>query len=221
MSIIKTDKYVIYNEDCFSKIKQFPENYFDLVLTDPPYGINLTPQREDGQFKGTKVVNDDNLDWLEGFVEDIYRVSKNVACVFCGWQKIDVFKNAFEKKFLVKNILIWDKDWFGMGNNYRPNYEMILLLCKTNVTTKSKNKSNLLKYRRMSSQKMTHSCEKPVALLKDLIEELSDSGEIVFDPLMGSGSCGIASVELDRKFVGIEIDKKYYDSAKSRLEELK
>jgi site-specific DNA-methyltransferase (adenine-specific) len=150
--------------------------------------------------------------------------SKEIAIdsnVFCGWQKIDVFKSAFEKKFLVKNILIWDKDWFGMGNNYRPNYEMILLLCKTNVTTKSKNKSNLLKYRRMSSQKMTHSCEKPVALLKDLIEELSNSGEIVFDPFMGSGSCGVASVELDRKFVGIEIDQKYYDITKSRLEEVK
>ena len=124
---------------------------------------------------------------------------------------------AFEEKFIVKNILIWNKDWFGMGNNYRPNYELILLLCKTNIQTKSKNKSNILTYRRLSPQKLLHSCEKPVKLLEDLIYELSEEGDIVLDTFMGSGSTGEASLNLKRKFIGIELDTTYFEIANQRI----
>lgn len=199
-------------------MKKIPDESIDLVVTDPPYGINLTPQREKGKFRDTKVLNDNNLDWLPKYVQELHRVTKNVACVFCGWQNIDKFKIEFEKMFTIKNVLIWNKDWFGMGNNYRPNYEMILLLCKTNVKTKSNNKSNILTYRRKSPQKMTHSCEKPVILLQDLITELSNEGDIILDTFMGTGSCGEATITNNRKFVGIELDDTYFEIAKQRIE---
>ena len=204
--------------DCLELMKNIEDGSIDLVITDPPYGINLTPQRENGKFKNTKVINDDNLNWLSTLVDELYRVSKNTVCIFCGWQTIDKFKLAFEKKFIVKNILVWNKDWFGMGNNYRPNYELILLLCKTNVKTKSKNKSNILTYRRLSPQKMKHSCEKPIPLLEDLILELSDENNIILDCFMGSGSTGEACLCNNRKFIGVEIDEKYFNIAKDRIE---
>lgn len=205
--------------DCLELMKKIPNESIDMILTDPPYGINLTPQREDGKFKNTVVLNDDNLHWLDNCVCELHRISKNVVCVFCGWQKIDVFKQAFEKMFIIKNILVWDKDWFGMGNNYRPNYELCLLCCKTNVVTKSKNKSNILKYRRISPTKLVHSCEKPVALLEDLISELSDEDEIVLDPFMGSGSTCVAAVNTNRHYIGFELDEKYFQIACDRLDE--
>lgn len=114
-------------------------------------------------------------------------------------------------------MLIWDKDWFGMGNNYRPNYEICFLCCKTNVTTKSKNKGNILKYRRVSPQKMVHSCEKPISLLEDLITELTNEGDTVFDCFMGSGSTGVACVNTNRNFIGIELDPNYYQIATERI----
>ena len=207
----------IWHGDCLELMKNIPDKSIDLIVTDPPYGIDLTPQRENGKFKNIKVINDDNLDWLEQFVEETYRISKNTVCIFCGWQNIDKFKIAFEKKFIIKNILVWNKDWFGMGNNYRPNYELILLCCKTNVISKSKNKSNILTYRRLSSKKMLHSCEKPVPLLEDLIYELSDESNVVLDTFMGSGSTGVACKNLNRKFIGIELDDTYYEIAKNRI----
>lgn len=211
-------KYELFNADCLEQMKNIKDESIDLIITDPPYGIDLTPQRENGKFKRTKVVNDDNLEWLPEVVDHMYRVCKNVACVFCGWQNIDKFKTEFEKKFVVKNVLVWNKDWFGMGNNYRPNYELILLLCKTNIKTKSNNKSNILTYRRLSPQKMRHSCEKPTPLLEDLIIELSDEHDIVLDPFMGSGSTGVACVNTNRNFIGIELDKNYFEIAKERIE---
>lgn len=107
-----------------------------------------------------------------------------------------------------------------MGNNYRPNYELILLLCKTNVKTKSNNKSNILTYRRMSPKKMRHSCEKPVALLEDLITELSDENDIVLDCFMGSGATGEVCVNTNRKFIGIELDDNYFNISKDRISKI-
>lgn len=206
--------------DCLELMKQIPDGSIDLVLTDPPYGIDLTPQRENGKFKNTKVINDNTLEWLPNLVNEMYRVSKNAVLIFCGWQNVDKFKIEFEKRFTVKNILVWDKDWFGMGNNYRPNYELCLLCCKTNVTTKSNNKSNILKYRRIAPQKLLHSCEKPIALLEDLITELSNEGDIVLDPFLGSGSTCVACVNTNRHYIGFELDPQYYDIACKRLEEV-
>lgn len=210
---------ILYCGDCLELMKSIADGSVDLIVTDPPYGINLTPQRESGKFKGTTVLGDDDLSWLPECVDEIHRIAKNAVCVFCGWQKVDIFKREFEKRFTVKNILVWDKDWFGMGNNYRPNYELCLLCCKTNITTKSKNKSNILKYRRLSPAKMLHSCEKPVALLEDLILELSEPRDVVLDPFMGSGSTGVACVNTGRKFIGIELDAGYFEIAKKRIDD--
>ena len=219
MEVIK-DKYKLYQGDCLEVMDELIKDdvKVDMILTDPPYGIDLTPQREIGKFKNTKVINDNNLYWLPKFVNQIYALTKNTAIIFCAWQNIDKFKIELEKKFTIKNILVWNKDWFGMGNNYRPNYELILLCCKTNITTKSKNKSNILTYRRIPPQKLKHSCEKPVGLLEDLIYELTDENDIVLDSFMGSGSTGVACLNTNRKFIGIELDENYFNIACDRLE---
>ena len=219
MEVIK-DRYKLYQGDCLEVMDELIKDdvKVDMILTDPPYGIDLTPQRENGKFKNTKVINDNNLCWLPKFVNQIYALTKNTAIIFCAWQNIDKFKIELEKKFTIKNILVWNKDWFGMGNNYRPNYELILLCCKTNITTKSKNKSNILTYRRIPPQKLKHSCEKPVGLLEDLIYELTDENDIVLDSFMGSGSTGVACLNTNRRFIGIELDEKYFTIAYTRLE---
>nr|DAE61980.1 MAG TPA: adenine-specific methyltransferase [Caudoviricetes sp.] len=219
MKVIK-DRYKLYQGDCLEVMDELIKDdvKVDMILTDPPYGIDLTPQRENGKFKNTKVINDNNLCWLPKFVNQIYALTKNTAIIFCAWQNIDKFKIELEKKFTIKNILVWNKDWFGMGNNYRPNYELILLCCKTNITTKSKNKSNILTYRRIPPQKLKHSCEKPVGLLEDLIYELTDENDIVLDSFMGSGSTGVACLNTNRRFIGIELDEKYFTISYTRLE---
>jgi site-specific DNA-methyltransferase (adenine-specific) len=219
MEVIK-DRYKLYQGDCLEVMDELIKDdvKVDMILTDPPYGIDLTPQRENGKFKNTKVINDNNLWWLPKFVNQVYALTKNTAIIFCAWQNIDKFKIELEKKFIIKNILVWNKDWFGMGNNYRPNYELILLCCKTNITTKSKNKSNILTYRRIPPQKLKHSCEKPVGLLEDLIYELTDENDIVLDSFMGSGSTGVACLNTNRRFIGIELDEKYFTIAYTRLE---
>ena len=64
------DRFQLFKGDCLEVMKEFPNCSIDLTITDPPYGIDLTPQRENGKFKNTKVINDDNLDWLPKLVDD-------------------------------------------------------------------------------------------------------------------------------------------------------
>ena len=211
----------LFKGDCLEVMGKLIERgvKVDMVLTDPPYGINLMPQRKGSKYKGEKILNDNSLEWLPKFSEQIYQLTKNVAVVFCSWQQIDVFKSELQKKFTIKNILVWNKKWIGLGGNYRPNYELIILACKKNIKTKSKNKSNILEYRKLSPSKTRHSCEKPIDLLEDLLVELTNEGDLILDCFMGSGSTGVACMNTNRKFIGIELDDNYFEIAKKRIEE--
>ena len=209
----------IYNEDCLEGMKLIDDESIDLIVTDPPYGINLTPQRGGSKFKNTKVINDNNLEWLPEIVKQYYRMLKpnSAGYIFCNWQNYGIFKQSFEKQFTIKNCIVWNKDWFGMGNNWRPNHEFILLITNGKFQTKSNNKSNILTCRRASPQKLTHSCEKPVKLLEELITESSDEGDIVLDSFTGTGSLPLAAINTNRNYIGFELDKQYCDIANERI----
>ena len=77
---------------------------------------------------------------------------------------------------------------------------------------------NLLEINNILGGKKTHPTEKPVELNKIFIENSSNEGDVVFDPFMGTGSCGVACKELNRDFIGIEIDERYFKIAKERIE---
>ena len=206
--------------DCFSVMQEMEDGSVDLTITDPPYGIDFTSPRETSKFHGTRIINDDNLDWLPMWAELVYKVSKNIVVVFTGWSTLGDFQRAFESVgFTLKNVLVWDKMWFGMGHNYRPNYELIMLLCKTNFTIEANNKSNILSHRRIAPTKLLHSCEKPLSLLMELISDLSKPGDIILDCFMGSGSTGVAAMKTNRDFIGIEIDPHYFSIAGQRIME--
>lgn len=211
----------IYHGDCLELMKDIPDKSIDLILTDPPYGINLTPQRSTSKFKNTKVHNDDNLEWLPNVVKEYKRILKpdSVGYIFCNWQTYDIFKQAFEKEFTIKNCIVWNKDWFGMGNNWRPNHEFILVVTNGKFKTKSNNKSNILTYRRISPQKLIHSCEKPIDLLIDIVNESCEPNAVILDTFLGSASTALAAIHTGRFFIGIEKDEHYFNVANNRIKE--
>ena len=209
----------ILQGDCLQVMKDISDKSIDLIVTDPPYGIDLTPQRQNSKFKGEKVLNDNKLDWLPDFAKECARVLKadSVGYIFCNWQNYDVFKQEFQKRFTIKNCIVWDKDWFGMGNNWRPNHEFIMVITNGKFKTKSNNLANIIKQRRVSPQKLVHSCEKPIPLLELIIEESSDIGAVVLDSFAGSGTTAIASLNTGRYFIGIEKDEQYHKIACERV----
>src|SRR5690606_2850838 len=115
--------------DCFILNNEIPDESIDLIVTDPPYGMDF--QSGARKQKERKIANDDNIDWLPEWINQQYRVLKNNsrAYIFCSWHKVDSFKIEIEKAgFLIKNILIWEKPGVGMGyltGGYGGGYEMI------------------------------------------------------------------------------------------------
>ncbi len=200
----------IYNEDWQIGTKRIANNSVDLVVTDPPYGMEF--QSNFRKEKHKSIQNDSNLDWLGGWVKELKRVCKDEAhlYIFCSWHHIDKFKQEVGALFNVKNILIWEKNNTGMGDlegDYAPKYEMILFCSNGQKKLKGGRDSNILKAKRTGN--VNHPTEKPINLISYLIEKSSNKGDLVLDTFAGSCVTAIASRQKDRNCICFEIEKDY------------
>ena len=207
------------NGDCLELMKDIPDGSADLVLTDPPYGIGFKSNHRKEKYN--EIRNDKSLEWLERYISECCRVLKNNSAIycFCSWHNVDVFKQAIEKKFKIKNILIWEKNNTSMGDlkgSYAPKYEMIIFAHKGRKLLNGFRYADIIKAKRTGNK--NHPTEKPVDLLETFIKNSSGENEVVFDGFMGSGSTGVACVNTNRHFIGIELDEGYFKIAKERIE---
>ena len=210
----------IYNENCMDTMKRMKDNSIDPIVTDPPYGMNFRSNHRDQRYDS--IHWDDNLDWLEEWVPECHRVLEESShlYVFCSFHNIDLFKKSLQSFFTIKNILIWEKNNTSMGDlkgDYAPKYEMILYCTKGRRLLNGGRDPNIIRFARTGNK--LHPTQKPVDLISYLIEKSSNKGEVVYDPFMGSGTTAIASYVTERKYIGSEINKEYYDVCQDRLSE--
>lgn len=232
----------LYNNDCLDQFKFIPDNSVDLILTDPPYGINYKSGRQgidrvksvkgEGDIKIRKsyfnsIIGDDVLDltWLK----EAYRVLKNNSAmyVFCHWSKWHILYPEVESLgFKVKNMIVLNKSNHGAGDlagAYASKHELVLYATKgrhellfPNGRSKDVINASVI----FSGNKKLHPNEKPLSWHIPFIENSSKEGDTVLDPFMGSGSCGAAALSLRRKFIGIEKSLEYFKIADNRLSQL-
>jgi site-specific DNA-methyltransferase (adenine-specific) len=208
--------------DAFEVLGQIPDGAVDLVLTDPPYGIDYHSNRRSVWEKLPKFEGDQDLGWLSVFVDEAYRVlagDRHFYC-FCRWDTYHVFHQAISKRFQIKNALVWVKNNHGSGDlagAYAPRYEMVIFASKGRRTLNGKRHPDVLKYATVSSRARKHPVQKPVEMLKLLIEKSTFPDEIVLDPFAGVGSTSLAAVETCRRYLAIEIDERFYREGKEML----
>ena len=126
----------------------------------------------------------------------------------------------FEKYFKLKNIIVWEKNNTSMGDlkgSYAPKHEFILYGHKGRRLRNGFRYADIIKANRTNNK--LHPTQKPIDLLEIFIKQSTNENEIVLDCFMGSGSTGVACVNTGRKFIGIELDKNYFDIASKRIEE--
>lgn len=143
------------NADWRDAVKQLPNECVDLVVTDPPYGMSYQSNMRKEKHK--KIVGDDSLDWLDGWVVELKRLCKPEAhlYIFCSWHKVDEFKQTLQNHFNIKNILIWDKKGFGMGDlegDYAPSYEMVIFCSNGSKKLNGGRDSNILRTVRTNNE---------------------------------------------------------------------
>jgi site-specific DNA-methyltransferase (adenine-specific) len=210
---------MLYNDDCLKVLPTLADNSIDLILTDPPYGMNYKSKRRKEQYD--KINNDNNIDWLYFSLKQFKRILKEDShCyMFCSIHFLSKFIDYSKEHFTLKDILIWEKNNHGSGDltgGYAPKYEFILFLTKGRKELNGKREPNILKYNKTNN--ILHPTQKPTDLLEFLITKSSQEKDLILDSFMGSGSTGVACKNINRNFIGIEMDKNYFDIAKNRIE---
>jgi site-specific DNA-methyltransferase (adenine-specific) len=199
-------------------MKEMEDNSVDLVLTDPPYNINLQPQREI-----TKPIMNDNLDEVEfiKFISDFGLESKRILkndtffICFCGWPTIPEFRSALDKLFYLKSMPIWVKNNFGIGYYTRPQYEPCLLYFNGKPKILKHPISDVWHFDKL--QNPLHSCQKPCEMIEFILKSFTEEGQTIFDPFLGSGTTAVACINTGRNFIGIEKDADYFEIAQRRI----
>lgn len=191
------------NCDCFEEMAKLPDECVDLVLTDPPYGIDYQSNRRVARPKLPKFENDLELSWVEPWVDQVYRVLKDDRHFYCftRYDMYPQFYAAISKRFKVKNCLIWVKNNHGSGDlngSYAPQYKMIIFAVKGKRDLNGPRDADVLCGMNVPSAHRHHATQKPVDVLRQLVEKSTEPNEIVLDPFAGVGSTGFACLDCDR-----------------------
>lgn len=239
----------IYQEDCLSTLKKMKDDSVDLVITSPPYNMNL--RIRNGKYCSRQIVKEistkytefsDNLpiDEYNKLHTQVLRELLRVAdLIFYNIQivtgsKRSIFKMIGEFSDNLKEIIVWDK---GNGQpamqqqvlNRRT--ELILVFEKDYpISRQFRNRGQFkrgtlddlwLIKRGKNVGGQNHGAVFPVELVSTILENFSEEGDIVYDPFMGTGTTAVVAKQLKRKFIGSEISQKYIDIAEERLKNSK
>jgi site-specific DNA-methyltransferase (adenine-specific) len=201
--------------DCLEIMKQYPDKHFDLVVTDPPYGIGVdkTMHKQGGSKYGKAATHkrnyaatnwDSSIPSKECF-DEIFRVSKN-QIIFGGNYFVEYLSNS-------PCWLVWDKN---NGDNGFADCELAWTSFKSAVRLKKYTWNGMIQQDMKNKEERYHPTQKPTALMRWCIEKYSQVGDKILDPFAGSGSTLRAAKDLHRDCVGIEINPTYVDVIKMR-----
>lgn len=211
--------------DVLDFVKTMPDCSVDLIVTDPPYRTISGGQH--GHVSGILVKNDGkvfdyNTIQPEEWMPELYRVLKADRQCYIMTNLLNLERYlalARETGFKLHNLLIWEKNNVTPNGWYMKNCEYVLFLRKGRaVTINHVGSKTVHKFNNILGKNKRHPTEKPVDLMRFYIENSSAEGDIVFDPFMGSGTTGVAAKELNRDFIGCEIDTYYFNIACERID---
>lgn len=210
---------MIYNEDCLEGMKRIPDGSVNLICTDPPYCVGATSNGSKATFGDFNLMRPF---WELSFAEWC-RVLKDGSHVYLctDWRTYPFLYPLVLKYFCVKNLIVWRHGQLRPGNWYRGSHELIIFATKGKSVRQFGGgerdlweiASDVATFRRF------HPAQKPVALMEQMIKNSSSEGQTVLDPFMGSGSTGIACVNLNRKFIGFELEEQFFRVAEKRIGE--
>lgn len=224
----------LYNMDCREYLKTLPDKSIDLILTDPPYKLDIrgagTLMRNDAICH--HLTNRELMPMSDGFdmgiLDEFTRVLKKINLyIWCSKAQIPALLNYFvtERKCNYQ-LITWHKaNPIPVSNNrYLLDTEYILFFRQKGVrvggTFDTKHTYYVQSADRKLKKKYDHPTIKPVNILKNLILNSSNEGDTILDPYAGTGSTGVACKELKRNFIGCEISEKHYKTMVSRLKEI-
>lgn len=225
--------------DCLDRMKEIQYKSVDAIICDPPFNIvekigkNIHLFRQASKQADTSIsaesmafdIGFDQISWLEVASKRLKKGGNFL--IFNDWENLgDIAKEARRIGLKVKMIGHWQKtnpcpaEW---GRRFVAGREYYIHLTNggrnTFNTDKPHNGCFEMPLTRPSEKVCgKHPNQKPIKLMSEIIEVLTNAGDLVLDPFMGSGTTGVACVNLNRNFIGIELDEGYFNIAQERIQ---
>lgn len=207
---------VLYCTDCLDIMEKLPEESIDLVLTDPPYGVGVNKMgfsneggKQFGRAKAKKnyFKNYNDKKISKTYFDLMFKISKN-QIIWGGNYYIDYLKST-------RCMLVWYKRAGLKTNSFAD--------CEIAWTSFDKNSmifnSRWHGFIRDSKEKKTgHPTQKALEVFKWCVNDFSTENDLILDPFMGSGTTAVACEQLNRRWIGIELEEEYCEMTKKRLE---
>lgn len=195
----------LYCGDCMDIIPALGP--IDAVVTDPPFGMCFVSNSRREETKHKAIHNDDS--------EELLKMACNIdakhsSYIFCRWDNLPNVKKP-------KSLITWVKNNHSMGDLYHEHArktEVVLFYPGQNHFFTNGRPTDVIFADRTGNE--IHPTQKPVSLMKQIV---SFTDGCIFDPFMGSGTTGVAAVQMGLKFIGIELDPDYFKIACKRIED--
>lgn len=228
--MIELDK--IYNMDCLEGMKQIPNNSVDLIITDPPYEFVGNKEKYGGRGAFGSIGREyhselENAGIISGFdrnaiMEECKRIMKKVNIyIWCSKEQIKWYINFFDDYNM--ELLSWHKTnpIPTCCNKYLSDTEYLLFFREKGVKLygdfNSKKKYWLQPVNKTDKKLYEHPTIKPLNIIRTLVLNSSLEEQIVCDPFMGSGTTAVACMLENRRYLGFELNKDYYNKSIERI----
>lgn len=215
--------------DCLEEMAKIPDKSIDLIVTDPPYKIitggdsnGKNSIRPKGILKGNRELMK-SIPPFDKWLHECYRVLKEDTQAYFMTNSTNLLELGMEIEkagFRIHNLLVWVKNNCTPSQFYMKNCEYIFF-CRKGKAKYINNIGGSLtvhEFKNIIGSKV-HPTEKPVSLMEFYINNSSKMNDVVLDPFMGSGTTGIACLNTNRRFIGIELDENYFSIAKKRIDD--
>lgn len=217
----------LYLGDCRDVMPTLGVSWADCAFTDPPYRVisGGTSSKLAGGWKSSVLSKNDgkifdhNDIGISEYLDPLFLALKHQSHAYVMTNNLNLHDLLDASKaigFRMHNLLVWVKNNCTANRWYMKNLEYTVFLFK-GAAMPINDMSSKQTFFCANPTKKVHPTEKPVALAEHYILNSTQRGQTVFDPFMGSGSCGLAAVKSGRKFVGIEKDDHYFDVACRRI----
>lgn len=209
----------LYNDNCMKVLPSLSDGSISLTLTDIPYNeVN----RKDNGLRNLNKSDADIITFpLNEFIDEVVRVTFGSIYIFCGSVQVSHIRNRLMEHGLSVRHCIWEKtNASPMNGEYMwlSSIENCIFARKKGAYFDIKERCKSAVWRCATEKYKGHPTPKPVELMERLIQASSKRGDLILDPCMGSGAVGIAAKKTNRNFIGIEMNKKYFDITTERIE---
>jgi len=225
----------LWNESCITTMTRMPENSVDLVVTDPPYGINFISGKQKSNTRNNgksnkrianyfgKIIGDRSFN--ANFVLGVHRILKPNGAFYCfiSWKHWNALCTVVEQcNMNIKNMIVLNKSNHGQGDikgTYAPKHELVLFASKgRHLLCWPKRLNDVIDVKVLYSGSVrNHPMEKRIDWITPFILASSKKNDIVFDGFAGSGSVLISAERLKRRWIGCEISANYCNVTEARI----